>query len=200
MRSLTLAGVELFYLKDADHRQMVADTTFIDGAQIGAMRFDIAVDRVGFSEEGEGEDACLQMGKGSGVGENMVDGGPLTLIFVGARLKFGCPIDEVMATGKKFELWGVGFSIEITYDEKIGVLPDSTNGIRVFLELLTNGHTQILCLSASSLRGKMKDIYIQSVTSRNRTCHMQNITCLLFLEVWTNRLFFNGMEGERGVE
>lgn len=65
---------ELFQLEGADDGQMVADATLVEGAEVGAIGFHVAVSGVGLSEEGECEDAGLLMGEGSGVGEQMVDG------------------------------------------------------------------------------------------------------------------------------
>ena len=76
----------LLDLEDAHDRQMVADATLIDRTLIGSIGFDVAVSGVWFCEEGQVQDACLLVGKGSGVGENMVEDGPFTLVFVGARL------------------------------------------------------------------------------------------------------------------
>ena len=64
---------------------MVADAALIDGTKVGAIGFDVAMCGVGFGEEGEGEDARLLVGEGSGVGEQMVNRGPFALVFVGAR-------------------------------------------------------------------------------------------------------------------
>lgn len=61
-------------MEGADDGQMVADATLVEGAEVGAIGFHVAVSGVGLSEEGECEDAGLLMGEGSGVGEQMVDG------------------------------------------------------------------------------------------------------------------------------
>ena len=53
---------------------MVADATLVEGAEVGAIGFHVAVSGVGLSEKGECEDASLLMGEGSGVGEEVVDG------------------------------------------------------------------------------------------------------------------------------
>ena len=80
------------------------------------------------------------MGEGSGVGENVVECGPFALIFVGARSEFGGTVDEVMAASEEFELRGVGFSIEITHDEKVGVLSFCAHRVGVCLQLLAYVH------------------------------------------------------------
>ena len=61
-------------MEGADDGQMVADATLVEGAEVGAIGFHVAVSGVGLSEEGECENAGLLMGEGSGVGEQMVDG------------------------------------------------------------------------------------------------------------------------------
>ena len=61
-------------MEGADDGQMVADATLVEGAEVGAIGFHVAVSGVGLSEEGEFEDASLLMGEGSGVGEEVVDG------------------------------------------------------------------------------------------------------------------------------
>lgn len=123
----------LLDLEDAYDGQVVADATLIDRTLIGAIGFDVAVSGVWFCEEGQVQDACLLMGKGSSVGENMVENRPFALILVSARLEFGSTVDEVMTAREKFELLGVGFSIEITHYEEVGVLSDGSYRIRVCL-------------------------------------------------------------------
>lgn len=95
---------------------------------------------VALEKKRKGKDSGLLMGKGGGVGEEMVDSGPLTLVFVGAWLEFGSTVNEVVATGEQFQLLGVCFGIEIAHDEEVGVLSFSTYGISVCLEHLTDVH------------------------------------------------------------
>ena len=179
---------------------MVADAAVIAGAEIGAVGLHVAMGGVGFGEEGEGEDVGLLVGKGGGVGENVVEGGPFALVCVGAGLESGGAVDEAMAAGEEFELRGVGFGIEIAHDDEVGVLPDSTDGVGVCLQLLTDAHAEFLSLAAASFGGQMEHIHVHGVASCDGACHMQDVACGLFTKLWTNRLFFNGMEGERRVE
>lgn len=51
---------------------MVTDATFIGRTEIGAFGLLTTMGGVWFDEEGEGEDAGLLMGEGSGVGEDVV--------------------------------------------------------------------------------------------------------------------------------
>ena len=123
----------LLELEDADNGKVVADAPLIGGTLVSAVGFVASMCAIMFEEEWEGKDASLLMGEGSGVGENMVDGGPFTLVFVGTRLKFSRSVNEVVTPCKKFELWGVRFSIEITHDDEVGVLSDGSYGIRICL-------------------------------------------------------------------
>ena len=190
----------LLDLEDAHDRQMVADATLIDRTLIGAIGFDVAVSGVWFCEEGQVQDACLLVGKGSGVGENMVENRPFALILVSARLEFGSTVDEVMTAREKLELLGVGFSIEITHNEQVRVLSDGSHRIRMCLQLLTDAHTQFLTFAATSFGGQMNHIDIEGVASCDGACDVQNITCLVFLCLGPNGLCFNRMERERRVE
>ena len=83
---------------------MVADAPLIGGTLVSAVGFVASMCAIMFEEEWEGKDASLLMGEGGGVGEEMVDGGPFTLVFVGAWLKLGSTVNEVMTPCKKFEL------------------------------------------------------------------------------------------------
>ena len=143
---------------------MVADAALVDGTLVGAIGFDVAVSRVGFGEEGESEDACLPMGEGSGVGEQMVNRGPFALVFVGAWFESGSTVDEAMTACEELELGGVGVSIEIAQDEEVGVVATGSHRIDMNLELLTDAHAQFLTLCTPSFRGQMKHINIQGVT------------------------------------
>lgn len=132
---------------------MIADATLIDRTKVSAMRFYVAMRGIGFGEEGEGEDASLLMGEGSGVSENMVKDRPFTLVFVGAWLQFGSSVDEVMTAGEKFELGSVSLSIEITHDDEVGVPSDGSYRIGMCLQLLTDVHAQFLSFCTPSFRG-----------------------------------------------
>ena len=69
-----------FDLEDGNDGEMVADAAVIAGAEVGAVGLHVAMGGVGFGEEGEGEDAGLLVGKGGGVGENVVEDGPFALV------------------------------------------------------------------------------------------------------------------------
>ena len=191
---------DLFHAERSDYGQVVTDASLIDRTLIGAMRLVASVCGVTFEEGREGEDACLLVGKGSGVGEDVVKNGPLALIFVGAWLQLGCAVNEVMTACEEFELLGVSFCIEITHDEEVGVLSACTHGIGVCLQLLTDAHAQFLPFCTTSLGGQMNDIHIKGVAIGKGACHMQDVTCGLLLRLWLNALIFYRMEGEGRVE
>ena len=68
------------------------------------MWFVASMSAITFKKEWQGKDAGLLMGEGGGVGEEMVDSGPFTLVFVGAWLKLGSTVNEVVTPREKLEL------------------------------------------------------------------------------------------------
>ena len=134
------------------------------------------------------------------MGKDMVENRPFALIFVSARFEFGSAVNEVVTAGEEFELWGIGFSIEVAHDDEVGMMSDSTNRIYVFLELLTDAHAQFLSFSTTTFGGKMEDIYIKCIATCDGACHVQDVACSLFGNTRANVLGLNGMEGEGRVE
>lgn len=140
------------------------------------------------------------MGDGGGVGEDVVERGPLALVLIGAQWEFGCPVDEVVVSGEEFELWRTGFGIEIAHDDEVGMPPLYADRIRMCLELMADAHALSFSLFAASFGWQMKHIDIECVASCNDACHMEDVACCPLACVGANRLLFNGMEGDGGVE
>ncbi len=84
---------------------MVADAACVGGAEIGAVGFHVTVAAVWLHEEWQGQDACVLMVEGGGVGEDVVERGPFASVLVGAWWELGCPVGEVVVVGEEFELW-----------------------------------------------------------------------------------------------
>ena len=188
------------YLEDADHGQVVADAALIGEAEVSATGFRVAVAAVRLCEEWQGQDACVLMGEGGGVGEDVVERGPFALVLIGALWELGCSVDEVVVLGEEFELWRMGFGIEIAHDDEVGVLPLCADRIRMCLELMADAHTLFFGLFAASFGGQMKHIDIERIASCNDACYMEEVACCTFACVGSNRMILNGMEGEGGVE
>ena len=91
----------------------------------------MAINGVWLGEERECEDACLLMGEGGGVGENVVNGGPFALILVCTGFETEGLVGEDAVLREKHELRRIGFGIEIAHDDKVGVQARCTHGIGV---------------------------------------------------------------------
>lgn len=118
-------------MEDTYHREVVAGTAEIVGSTIRSVRFLVVAEWVWLGEEGEGEDACQQVGEGSGMGENVVNRGPFSLILIGARFKIDSPVSKAAALSEQLELRRISFGIEVAHDDEVGALARCTYRIGV---------------------------------------------------------------------
>ena len=184
----------------ADDGQVVADATVVDGADVGAIGFIATVCLVGLDEEWEGEDARVDGGEGGGVGDDVVEGGPESLVFVSAWFECVGLVGEVALVGQLAELGRVAIGVEVAHDDDVWMAAKGVDGVGVGLELLEDVDAVVESDASASLGGEVDDVYVEGVAIENGAGHMQDVAGGVVGQIGVNVLGVDGVEGVGRIE